>query len=89
MAGKNTAVFGIYATYAGVESCVDSLKAHGFRNTDISVLFPENVGSKDASNPLPIPTGLRRRPDGDPTATRRRARLLRARPQIHRSPITE
>ena len=47
MAGKNTAVFGIYATYAGVESCVDSLKAHGFRNTDISVLFPENVGSKD------------------------------------------
>jgi hypothetical protein len=47
MAGKNTAVFGIYPTYAGVESGVDSLKAHGFRNTDISVLFPENVGSKD------------------------------------------
>lgn len=47
MAGKNTAVFGIYPTYASVESGVDSLKAHGFRNTDISVLFPENVGSKD------------------------------------------
>jgi hypothetical protein len=26
---------------------VDSLKAAGFRNTDISVLFPENVGTKD------------------------------------------
>jgi hypothetical protein len=47
MAGKNTAVFGIYPTYASVESGVDSLKSRGFRNTDISVLFPENVGSKD------------------------------------------
>jgi hypothetical protein len=47
MAGKNTAVFGIYPTYAGVESGVDALKAAGFRNTDISALFPENVGTKD------------------------------------------
>lgn len=47
MAGKNTAVFGIYPNYAGVETGVDALKAEGFRNTDISVLFPENVGSKD------------------------------------------
>ncbi len=47
MAGKNTSVFGIYPTYADVESGVDALKAAGFRNTDISVLFPENVGSKD------------------------------------------
>jgi hypothetical protein len=47
MAGKNTAVFGIYPTYASVEGGVDALKAAGFRNTDISVLFPENVGSKD------------------------------------------
>lgn len=47
MAGKNTAVFGIYPTYANVESGVDALKAAGFRNTDISVLFPENIGSKD------------------------------------------
>lgn len=30
-----------------MESGVDALKAAGFRNTDISVLFPENVGSKD------------------------------------------
>jgi hypothetical protein len=43
----NTAVFGIYPTYASVESGVDALRTAGFRNTDISVLFPENVGSKD------------------------------------------
>src|ERR1035438_6333120 len=47
MTGKNTAVFGIYPTYSDVENGVDALKAAGFRNTDISVLFPENVGSKD------------------------------------------
>ena len=47
MAGKNTAVFGIYQSYDGVENAVDSLKAEGFRNTDISVLFPENAGTKD------------------------------------------
>ena len=47
MAGKNTAVFGIYPTQGSVESSVDALKTAGFRNTDISVLFPENVGSKD------------------------------------------
>ena len=47
MAGKNTAVFGIYPEYASVENGVDALKGAGFRNTDISVLFPENVGTKD------------------------------------------
>jgi hypothetical protein len=47
MAGKNTAVFGIYSSYETVESGVDNLKSAGFRNTDISVLFPENAGSKD------------------------------------------
>ena len=47
MAGKNTAVFGIYPTYADVEDGVEALKAAGFRNTDISVLMPENVGTKD------------------------------------------
>src|SRR5678810_1309169 len=47
MAGKNTAVFGIYPAYASVENGVDALKAAGFRNTDISVLFPENVGTKE------------------------------------------
>jgi len=44
---KNTAVFGIYPSYANVESGVDGLKAAGFSNRDISVLFPESAGSKD------------------------------------------
>jgi hypothetical protein len=47
MAGKNTAVFGIYPSYESVERAVDALRVAGFRSTDISVLFPENVGTKD------------------------------------------
>lgn len=43
----NTAVFGIYSTYGAVDGAVESLRTAGFRNTDISVLFPENVGTKD------------------------------------------
>jgi hypothetical protein len=40
-------VFGIYPAYASVEYGVDALRTAGFRNSDISVLFPENTGSKD------------------------------------------
>jgi hypothetical protein len=47
MAGKNTAVFGIYRSRAAAEEAVDALKAAGYRNTDISVLLPENEGTKD------------------------------------------
>src|SRR5262245_36304378 len=47
MAGKNTAAFGIYSTQRAVENAVDRLRAEGYRNTDISVLFPENEGTKD------------------------------------------
>jgi hypothetical protein len=47
MAGKNTAVFGIYPSQASAEAAVDTLKNAGFRNTDISVLFPDNQGTKD------------------------------------------
>ena len=43
----NKAVFGLYNTRRQVENAVDELKAQGFRNTDISVLLPENVGTKD------------------------------------------
>jgi Protein of unknown function (DUF3341) len=43
----NTAVFGIYSTSSDAENAVDALKGEGFRNTDISVLFPHNEGSKD------------------------------------------
>jgi hypothetical protein len=47
MAGKNTAVFGIYPDQQTLESAVDALRDAGFRNTDVSVLFPDNQGTKD------------------------------------------
>src|ERR1700681_2005200 len=47
MAGKKTAVFGIYHTRKQAERSVDDLLAAGFSNDDISVLLPDNQGSKD------------------------------------------
>src|SRR5438093_13602968 len=47
MAGKNTAVFGIYPNRTSVESAIDALKTAEFRNSDIAVLFPEDTGTKD------------------------------------------
>ncbi len=47
MAGKNKVAFGIYPTYTSVEAGIDVMRAAGFRNTDISILLPENPGSKD------------------------------------------
>jgi len=47
MAGKNTAAFGIYSDQIEVGNAVDALQAAGYRTTDISVLFPENEGTKD------------------------------------------
>jgi hypothetical protein len=47
MAGKNTAAFGIYNSREGTESAISALETAGFRNTDISVLLPENLGTKD------------------------------------------
>lgn len=47
MSGKNTAAFGLYPDQASVSEAVNALKHAGFRNIDISVLFPENIGSKD------------------------------------------
>jgi len=43
----NTSVLGLYRTRADVSNAVDYLRKAGFRNTDISALFPENVGTKD------------------------------------------
>src|SRR5438876_1428906 len=43
----NKAVFGLYSRRQQVENAVDELKAQGFRNTDVSVLLSENVGTKD------------------------------------------
>lgn len=47
MAEKNIAVFGIFQTRAEAEEAVDALRRGGFRNTDISALFPDNAGTKD------------------------------------------
>jgi hypothetical protein len=47
MAGKNTAVYGIYANRGMAENAVDRLIAQGFRNEDISVMLQDNVGTKD------------------------------------------
>jgi len=45
MSGKNVVTFGIYPYYSSVEHAVEALRAAGFRNTNISVLFPKNAGS--------------------------------------------
>jgi hypothetical protein len=68
MAGKQTAVLGIYPDYASVEKAVDVLKVAGFRNKDISVLFPEKAGSKASEA---VTTRQRLRRDGGPIGPRR------------------
>ena len=47
MAGKKTAVFGIYPDRSSVDRGVEALKAAGFSNNDVSVLFPDKQGTKD------------------------------------------
>jgi hypothetical protein len=47
MAGKNTAVFGIYRDREHVENAVNVFMDEGFRAADVSVLLPDNVGTKD------------------------------------------
>jgi hypothetical protein len=47
MAGKKTAVFGIYRSVNQAEQTVDRLLTEGFSNDDISVLLPDNQGTKD------------------------------------------
>jgi len=46
----NTAVFGIYATREQVEMAVNQLRDAGFRATDISILVPENLGTKELAH---------------------------------------
>jgi hypothetical protein len=47
MAGKNTAVFGIFKSRVHAESCVDALMGGGFRSDDISVLAPDQHTTKE------------------------------------------
>jgi Alternative complex III, ActD subunit len=44
---SNTAVFGIFRDTVSLSGGLEALRSAGFRNTDVSVLLPENVGSKD------------------------------------------
>ena len=46
MAGKNTAVFGIYPSSSAAEQAVDRIMAAG-SNNDISVLLPDQQSSKE------------------------------------------
>ena len=69
MSGRNTAVFGLYPDHANAENGVATLKQAGFRNTDISVLFPQNVGSKDFGHEK-AHEGTGRRSDGSWVAAR-------------------
>jgi hypothetical protein len=47
MAGKKTAVFGIYPSVASAEAAVDSLMQARFPSADISVLLPDQESSKE------------------------------------------
>jgi hypothetical protein len=47
MAGKNTAVFGIYKSSNQAELAVDRITAAGFSNNDISVLLPDSRSTKE------------------------------------------
>jgi len=50
MAGKNTAVFGIYKTRTGAEKAVDDLIAAGFPSADVSVLLPDVHSTKELAH---------------------------------------
>jgi hypothetical protein len=47
MSDKKTAVFGIYTTRNGAEQAADALVSAGFSSGDISVLLPENLGTRE------------------------------------------
>src|SRR6202790_599740 len=47
MAGKKTAVFGIYPTQSSADRAIDTLTKAGFPISDISVLVSETLGNKD------------------------------------------
>jgi hypothetical protein len=50
MPAKNIAAFGLYESQTAVEEAVARFRDSGFRNTDISVLLPENAGSKELAH---------------------------------------
>jgi hypothetical protein len=50
MAGKDTAVFGIYKTVGLAERAVDRISAGGFSQNNISVLLPDNQSTKEIAH---------------------------------------
>ena len=50
MPAKNIAAFGLYESQGAVEEAVARFRDAGFRNADISVLLPENTGSKELAH---------------------------------------
>jgi hypothetical protein len=47
MADKKTAVFAIYSTRAAAEQAANALINAGFNSSEISVLLPENLGTRE------------------------------------------
>jgi hypothetical protein len=47
MAGKNTAAFGIYPNKVALEEGLVALREANFRPEDVSILYPDNEGTKD------------------------------------------
>src|SRR6266446_3728828 len=44
---SNTTVYGIYRDTVSLGGGLERLRTAGFRSTDVSVLMPENIGTKD------------------------------------------
>src|SRR5580704_5650699 len=47
MAVKNESVFGIYSSRTSAENAISGLRENGFPRTDVSVLLPENLGTRE------------------------------------------
>src|ERR1700731_3193894 len=47
MTNKNKSVFGICSSRSAVENAISALKNAGFQHSDVSVLLPQNLGSKE------------------------------------------
>jgi len=47
MAGKNSAVFGIYSSAESAESAVETIMSAGFPSTNISVLLPDTASTRE------------------------------------------
>ena len=44
---RDVAVYGIYSSREHAEEAIESMRGAGFKPDDISVMYPDNVGSKD------------------------------------------